>query len=243
MSKILSGAPAIFDLDPFTQSDVQQHPLGAKAVAPNGDIYRYTKLDSDVSAGYLLVAPGKIANHVNAALSAAAAVGTNLVVPTLGGTAIVANTYDEGSLIFNDNSPEGEFYTITNHEANAGSLATDVFIAPTLQTAATTDSQVTLIKNPWNLPVVSQLIAERAAGVTVQDWDVSEKNFGWLKTRGMASLLADSSGWTKGYRLAISNETNGAGGVSDAGATMVDIGQGIDTGTSGEFNAVYLTID
>lgn len=243
MSKILSGAPAIFDLDPFTQSDVQQHPFGAKAVAPNGDIYRYAKLDADVSAGYLLVAPAKIANHVNAALSAEAAVGTNLVIPTLAGTAIVANTYDEGSLIFNDNSPEGEFYTITNHEANAGSLATDVFIAPNLQTAATTSSQVSLIKNPWNLPVVSQLISERAAGVTVQDWDVSEKNFGWLKTRGMASLLADSTGWTKGYRLAISNETNGAGGVSDAGATMVDIGQGIDTGTTGEFNAVYLTID
>lgn len=239
----LTGTPTIFSIDPYVSDSTQMHPLGAVGQAENGDKYRYTFLDADVSAGYLLVAPAKIANHVNAALSAAAAIGDDLVIPTLGATAIVANTYDEGWLIFNDVSPEGEYYKITHHEANAGGLATDVWIERGLYTAATTSSEVSLIKNPWNLPVVSQLIAERAAGVTVQDWDVSEKPYGWLKTKGMAALLADSTGWTKGYRLAISNETNGAGGVSDAGATMVDIGQGIDTGTSGEFNAVWLSID
>ncbi len=234
---------AIFEGSPFEQHTEARHQLGARMYAANGEIYRYTKLDADVSAGYLLVAPGKHANHVNRPLSANAAVGDNLVIPTLAGTAIVAGTYDQGFLQFNDVSPEGEWYFITNHEANAGSLATDVFIKPDLKTAATTSSEVSLIKNVWNLPVVSQLIAERAAGVTVQDWDVSVAEYGWLKTNGMTPLLADATGWTKGYRIAISNQTNGAGGVSDAGATMMDIGQGIDTGTTGEFNAVYLTID
>jgi len=242
MSKFGSN-PVIFEGSPYEAHTEQRHNLGARLYSGNGDIYRYAKLDADVAAGYLLVAPAKIAYHVNVALSAAAIVGANLVIPTIGATAIVANTYDEGFLIFNDNSPEGEWYTITSHEANAGSLATDVYFEPNLKTAATTASEVSLIKNQWNLPVVSQLIAERAAGVVVQDFDVSVAEYGWLKTHGMCSLLADATGWTKGYRLAISNETNGAGGVSDAGATMVDIGQGIDTGTAGEFNAVYLTID
>ena len=242
MSKFGSN-PAIFEGSPYESHTEQRHQLGARLYSGNGDIYRYAKLDADVAAGYLLVAPAKIAAHVNVALSAAAAVGDKLIIPTLGATAIVAGTYDEGTVVFNDNSPEGEWYTITSHEANAGSLATDIFIDPSLKTAATTASQVSLIKNPWNLPVVSQLIAERAAGVTVQDWDVSVSEYGWLKTRGMSALLADTTGWTKGYRLAISDQVNGAGGVSDAGATMVDIGQGIDTGTVGEFNAVYLTID
>ena len=242
MSKFGSN-PAIFEGSPYESHTEQRHQLGARLYSGNGDIYRYAKLDADVAAGYLLVAPAKIAAHVNMALSANAAVGTNLIIPTAGATAVVAGTYDEGFAIFNDNSPEGEWYTITNHEANAGSLATDVFIEPTLKTAATTASQVSLIKNQWNLPVVSQLIAERAAGVVVQDFDVSVAEFGWLKTHGHCSLLADATGWTKGYRITISDQTNGAGGVSDAGATMVDIGQGIDTGTAGEFNAVYLTID
>lgn len=239
----LSGAPAIFDLNPYEQSLYQQHQLGAKGIAPNGDIYRYTRLAADVSAGYLLTALAKEALHVNLVLSAAAVIGDKLVIPTVGATAVDANEYDEGTLVFNDVSPEGECYTITSHEANAGSLATDVHISPGLKTAASVLSQVSLIRNPWNRPVVSQLIAERAAGVTIIDWDVSVAPYGWLKTRGMCALLADTTGWTKGYRLAISDQVDGAGGVSDAGATMVDIGQGIDTGTAGEFNAVYLTID
>lgn len=240
----LTGAPGIFSIDPYLHDKTQMHPMGTMGFAENGDCYRYTFLDADVSAGYLLVAPAKIAAHVNMTVAIANVVGDKKVVVDAGATAVVANTYDEGWLIFNDNSPEGEYYKVVRHEANAGSLETDVFIERGLYTVTVADSsEASLIKNPWNLPVVSQLIAERAAGVTVQDWDVSEKPYGWLKTKGMAALLADSTGWTKGYRLAISNETNGAGGVSDAGATMVDIGQGIDTGTAGEFNAVWLSID
>jgi len=241
---MLTGTPQIFELNPYEQHTEQMHPLGMKATAGNGDIYRYTKLDADVAAGYLLVAPGKIALHQNLAVAVANVVGDKKVVLDVGAAAIVAGTYDGGTLVFNDNSPEGEWYTITNHEANAGSLETDIFIVPGIKTATVVDSsQACLIKNPWNLPVVSQLIAERAAGVTVQDWDVSANEYGWLKTRGMSALLADTTGWTKGYTLAISDQVNGAGGVNDGGATMVVIGQGIDTGTAGEFNAVYLTID
>lgn len=239
-----SGAPQIFDLNPYEQTDFQKHQLGAKGIASNGDVYRYTWLAADVSAGYLLTALAKEGNHVNLTVAIANVIGDKKVVLDVGATTVDADEYNEGTLQFNDNSPEGEWYTITAHEANAGSLETDIFITPGLKTATVVDSsEAGLIRNPWNRPAVSQLIAERAAGVTVQDWDVSVADWGWLKTHGHASLLADATGWTKGYRLAISNETNGAGGVSDAGATMVDIGQGIDTGTATEFNAVYLTID
>ena len=240
----LTGAPAIFELNPYEQHKYQMHQLGALAQAANGDKYRYTWLAADVSAGYLLTALAKEGNHVNLTVAVSNVVGDKKVVLDVGATAVDAHEYDEGTLNFNDNSPEGEWYTITAHEANAGSLETDVFIEPALKTATVADStEASLIRNPWNRPAVSQLIAERAAGVTTMDWDVSVAPYGWLKTRGMVSLLADATGWTKGYRVAISDQTNGAGGVSDAGATMVDIGQGIDTGTAGEFNAVYLSID
>jgi hypothetical protein len=239
----LTGAPTIFELNPYEQHVYQRHPLGAVAMAENGDLYRYTKLAADVSAGYLLVSLGREANHQNVALSAAAAVGDNLVIPTVGATAVDANEYDEGWLIFNDVSPEGEYYKITSHEANAGSLATDVYIEPKLKTVATTSSEVTLVRNPWNKPAVSQLIAERPAGVTVQDWDISEKPYGWLKTKGMASVLVDTTGITVGYKAAISDQVNGAVGVlSDLDAEF-EVGQMMATGTATEFNPIWLTID
>ena len=246
MSKILTGAPAIFDLDPFTNSNVQQHPLGAIALSANGDCYRYTRIISsgtDLIAGNLHVSLAMEANHQNRVLSAAAVVGDSLVIPTMGATAVDANEYDEGTLVFNDVTPEGETYTITSHEANAGSLATDIFISPTLQTAASTSSQVEVVRNPWNNPEINQLVTERAAGVAIQDWDVSVANFGWLKTRGFASVLMDSTGSTTGYIAAISDATDGAVGVISTIAQEQAVGQFKGTPINGEFNVVYLTID
>lgn len=242
----LTGFAILTQQDIYNESSTQLHSLGALAAAANGDLYRYTKINStasDLIAGNLQVSLGREANHQNRALSAAAAVGDTLVIPTMGATAVDANEYDEGFLFFNDVSPEGEFYGITSHEANAGSLATDVFLDHPLQTAATTSSEVTLVRSPWNNPAISQLIAERAAGVAVQDWDVSVANFGWLKTRGMAAVLVDTTGVTVGFVAAISNETNGAVGVKSDMDDETPVGQMMATGTATEFNPIFLTID
>lgn len=242
----LTGNPVIFDLDVYKQSDVQQHKLGALGFGDNGDLYRYTKINStatDLTAGHLQVSLAREANHQNVALSAAAAVGATLVIPTVGATAVDANEYDEGTLVFNDVAPEGYSYTIVSHEANAGSLATDVHLERGLIVAATTSSEVTLVRNPWNNPAVSQLIAERPAGVAMSAWDVSVANYGWLKTRGITAVLVDTAAVTVGYIATISDQVNGAVGVkSDMDAEYV-VGQMMATGTATEFNPIYLTID
>lgn len=242
----LTGPILIAEGDPYKAHNRQMHALGAIAFAENGDVYRYTKINStasDLIAGNLQVSLGREANHQNVALSAAAAVGDTLVIPTVGATAVDANEYDEGWLIFNDVSPEGELYKVTTHEANAGSLATDVNLERGLLTAATTSSEVSLVRNPWNNPAISQLIAERPAGVSIVDWDVSVANYGWLKTRGMASVLVDTAGVTVGYKATISDQVNGAVGVlSDLDAEF-EVGQMMATGTATEFNPIYLTID
>lgn len=239
----LSGGLIISSTDIYTNDDAQQHPMGAVGQDKYGDIYRYAKLASDVSAGYLVTSLSREDDHQNIALSAAAAKGDTCVKPTVGATAVDANEYDEGYLVFNDVSPEGEWYRITSHDSSSGSEAITVNLERPLTTAATTSSEVTLVRNPWNSPAVSQLIAERAAGVTVVDVDYSERPYTWLKTKGVASVLADATGWTVGFAVTISNETNGAAGLySDVDAEM-KIGQGMDAGTNGEFNPVWLSID
>ena len=242
----LTGAVQLFGEDVYTQTNAQGHDLGSMGIAENGDLYRYTRIISsgtDLIAGNLIVSLGREANHQNVALSAAAAVGATLVIPTVGATAVDANEYDEGWLAFSDVSPEGEVYKILSHEANAGSLATDVNLVRGLITAATTSSEVTLVRNPWNNPAISQLIAERAAGVAMTDWDVSVANFGWLKTRGVAAVLVDTAAVTVGYIACISDQVNGAVGVKSDMDAEVPVGQMMQTGTAGEFNPIYLEID
>lgn len=240
---MLAGATLITANDIYANDDVQQHALGAVGVDKWGDLYRYAKIAADVSAGYLLVSLAKEANHQNIALSAAAAVGDTVVKPTVGATAVDANEYDEGYLVFNDVSPEGEWYRVLAHESSTGSEAIDVTLERPLLTAATTSSEVSLVRNVWNAPAVSQLIAERPAGVVVVDVDYSEKPYAWLKTRGVASVLIDTSGITTGYIAAISDQSNGAVGVKSDMDAEYPVGQAMATGTAGEFNPIYLTID
>lgn len=244
----MTGAPAIYDLNPYAQTDQQMHQLGALGIASNGDLYRYTRIIStgtDLVAGKLLVALSREDNHQNITVAASNSVGDTTVTLDVGGTAVDANEYDEGWLIFNDNSPEGEWYGVTSHEAStSGSEEVDFNVSPALETATTVDSsEATLVRNPWNNPAISQLIAERPCGIPVVDWDVSVANYGWLKTRGMAAVLADTSGVTVGYKATISDQVNGAVGVySDVDAEF-EVGQMMDAGTAGEYNPIYLTID
>lgn len=239
----ITGPLFIAEGDVYKQTNYKMHDFGALGMAENGDLYRYAKLAADVSAGYLLVSLGREANHQNVALSAAAAIGDTKVIPTMGATAVDANEYDEGWLVFSDNSPEGETYKIISHEANAGSLATDINLDRPLLAAATVASEVALVRNPWNCPAVSQLIAERAAGVTSTDWDVSVANYGWLKTRGVAPVLGDTAGITVGMIACISDQVNGAVGVKSDMDAEVPVGQAMQTVTAGEFNPIYLEID
>lgn len=239
----LTGAITLTASDIYSNDATRKHAIGALGMDKYGDLYRYTQLASDVSAGYLVTSLGREANHQNIALSAAAAKGDYKVIPTVGATAVDADEYVGGYMCFSDNSPEGEWYRIVSHEASAGSEAVTFYLERPLLTAATTSSEVCLVRNPWMKPAVSQLIAERAAGVTVVDVDYSVAPYTWLKTKGVAPVLADTTGWTVGYMVTISDQVNGAAGLySDVDAEAV-IGQGMQTGTAGEFNPVWLCID
>jgi len=243
----LTGPAVLSGVDMYSEEDTQMHAMGALGIAENGDMYRYTRIISsgtDLVAGKLYVSLSREGNHQNIALSAAASVGDTSVEPTVGATAVDANEYDEGWLIFNDVSPEGEFYKVVSHDTSTGgSEAITVNLERGLKTAATTSSEVELVRNPWNNPAISQLVAERPAGVAVQDWDVSVANYGWLKTRGMASVLVDDSGITVGLKATISNQANGAVGLYSDVDVEFEVGQMMATGTSTEYNSIYLTID
>lgn len=240
----LTGGLTISSTDLYSNDKTQMHPLGAVGMDKYGDLYRYTKLaTTDGVAGKLHTSLAREANHQNIALSAAAAVGDTVVLPTVGATAVDANEYDEGYWNFTDVSPEGEWYRITSHDASAGSAAISVHLERPLLTAATTSSEGALVRNVWNAPAISQLIAERPAGVCVVDVDVSEKQFTWLKTRGVAPVLVDTAGITVGYKATISDQVDGAVGVlSDLDAEF-EVGQAMQTGTATEFNPIFLTID
>ena len=247
---MLTGNVQIHSGDVYSPTRYQEHPLGAVGQAENGDLYRYIYAGAtdgtDFVAGKLYVASAVIPNHQNMTVAATTAIGDTSITLDVGATALTANQCDEGMLYFNDNSPEGEWYQIKSHGTSAAGSTEVTFVLtrPMLTVATVDSSEATITKNPYRIPAISQLITEKAVGVAVRDWDLSAyEQYGWLKTRGRACVLADATGVTTGYIACISDETNGALGVfSDVDAEK-PLAQFLDTGTNGEFNPVDLFID
>lgn len=233
----------MFELNPYVQHKYQAHPLGMKSEAANGDVYRYGNLGADVATGLLLTGVLGVANHHNKALSAAAVLGATEVFPTIGATAITAAMFVEGTLVFVDNTPEGQTYEIVGHATSAGSAAVSIKISPGLKVKATTASEVSLIRNQWQYPIIQSIVTVVPVGVAIVAWDVSEASYGWLKTRGVVSVLSDTGGLTIGYFGAISDQVAGAIGVVSDLDQERKICQALETGTATEYNSVYLFID
>lgn len=241
---MMSSAPVIYDLDPYSESSVQYHQLGSVGMDKRGDLYRYVKIGaSNVAAGKSHTAPTQKTNHHNCAAYAAVAANTsNKVTITLGATAAVAQEYVGGWLVANDNSPEGEIYTIIDHPAADASATLEVTVDRRFKTAITTSSEFTLVHNPWNAVIVAAASTIRATGSPI--FDMTAAYFGWFKTRGVVAGLVGTAA-TLGADLkveatgAYSDRTDALGASAEPVVAVADIVLGV----AGEYNPIRLVID
>ncbi len=257
--------------DQFKTRTLAQGPLylpGQKAIAQNGDIYRYAQVGAvAMVVGKLYQAPIPVANHV-LQTAAAAAVGATTVAVTIGNTAIVANDYINGNLVVDlaSNTGFGYTYTIDAHPAVAGS---GVFTVPlagspsrtlpaapdgalllsgseTVQVAiATTANSVSLIPNPYKKVILSvvALTTAELAGVSVVAAAIGA--WCWLKTRGEAMVLTDNTVVVIGQPAITSTVTAGAVSLLTTTNVITSPVIGIFTrvAVSASYSTVKLSID
>lgn len=226
-----------------TNTSTQEAPLGAKAVTPDGRAFRYVKAGATaLVVGKLYDAPAQVTNHSNIAVASAAAAGATSVTVTLGATAATANQYAGGVLIVNDAAGEGQTFTIKSNPAAdaSASLVLTLEDDEPIVTALTTSSEVTLVPNQYNSVVVHATTeASVPAGAAITA--VTALYYGWVQTRGPASLLCNA---TTGVGLGVAaSDTTNAGGGEVGDGILAPIGYQISSGVAGEYNAVFLTLD
>lgn len=221
---------------------VARFPLGAKVEMSDGRIFRYVRNSTTaLVAGNLIQAPALTANHQNIAVASAAAAGSKSVTVTLGASAASANDYAEGFMVVNDVDGEGHTYKIASHPAASASASLVLSLEDPIEVALTTSSEVCLIPNQYNRPVISNT-NQQGNPVGVAPIALPASEFGWLQTRGPCSALADTGGWTAGAALTIGAATAGAIEDVDAHAEP-QIGYGLQAGVATEFRCVDLRID
>lgn len=230
--------------DSFSSSSTQNHPLGTKAETKDGRLFRYCVAGAvDTVAGSLYQGAVPLANHL-ANTPPAVAIGATSFSYTPGATAGAANLYAEGYLQVDTTPGNGYTYVIASHPAITASTAFTLTLRDPIQVALTTSSRVGLMPNMYkNVVVTPTTNTARIAGVAPTV--ITTAQYGWLQTRGPASVLING---TPAITAPVVNSGTTAGAVDGwttaaAAVAVTPVGYMMQVGVSTKNNFVFLTIE
>ncbi|HEX9704464.1 MAG TPA: hypothetical protein VGA20_04405 [Gemmatimonadales bacterium] len=228
---------------PFDFTAAAAYPLGTRMVSQDGRAWRYTEAGSPA-----LVAGSVYQSEVpNAAdddlVVAAAAVGARSITITANAEAIVADEFNGGYMVVQDDAGEGRAYLVEDTPAASASVDFSLLLAHGVEVALTASSTVLLLKHPLKdviihpSPPTAPVVGVAAAAVTANQ-------FGWLQTEGMASVLAEGT-VVISQQVRASETTDGAVAALDydeSGRDEAILGVVAEVSISGEHSAVNLSI-
>lgn len=206
-------------------------------------------------SGNLIQGPVAIgANHTNLATSTAA-VGATQVTVTLGGTAVTANQYQGGYVVFNAGTGIGQTLRISSHPA-ATTVATCVLtLEDPIQVATlSSDTKSTLLLPPYGSAngadvrtsgcvVCPVTLTGPVIGVTVSPIAASTTTlptYGYIQTKGVVGCLNDAN---TAIGLDIMPSANTAGAVQTyVVATKTRVGTSTVAGVTTEVRPITIQL-
>lgn len=207
----------------------QRFLFGTKMVMQDGRMFRYASFGQGGTPGLVWQGPANIANHILQTPASAGAVNDRTLRVQLGATAVAADEYKDGYLTINLGTGFGFNYVIDTHPAvlSGGIMTVPLGAGYGLQAAVpTTANSVSLVHNPYRA-VFQGTHTQIPAGVGLQT--VSTGNFGWLQTRGPATVLTSGA-------LVVGNPVVATGALTGAVAAFAGAG----AATEYEFGIVML---
>jgi hypothetical protein len=235
----------------ITPSDVSQTSttkngvmLGAKAIARDGTIYRWTLNGAvNLADGVTVAAIARVANHTNLVVVSNAAIGATKVTVTLGGTAATADQYIDGTLVINDGTGAGQDLLITGNSAQTSTTSNvDVYLAEPLTVAITAASSKATLQPNQNISTVIAPAAATSVVVGTTPSTVTAANYFWAQTRGMASVLSDGV-IAKNTGFIASASVAGAVVTEATGTITVRLGYAPDATVDTKYYPVFLQVD
>ena len=135
----------------------------------------------------------------------------------------------------------GYQYRIKSHPAASAAVCTFTLEEP-IQVALTATTQVDIVQNPFSGVIVNPTTASSTA-VGVSCGVITSGYYGWLQTRGVATVLADG-GLTVGALVVASNGTAGAVEVAANASTeaQAPVGVAVTSVATTEYGAVNLRL-
>ena len=222
-----------------------QTELGNRVTDSAGRVYRYAQAGaSNLVQGNMLQSPISVANHQHIAVAATAATGSYTVTATLGATAATSGFYSNGYMSVDTGSGLlGATYSIVGNGAVLSGGVITLTLGEPLQQALTTSAYVSLTPNTYSGVIQMPATTPTGIPVGVALTNMTAAYYGWIQTRGVASVLSDASTATQGKAVQIPSGTAGAVTANAATATSYVVGVAQIAGTSAQCNPVFLTLE
>lgn len=230
----------------YAYSSTQGQDLGSLATTGDGRYFRYAKMGATTGVpGQAFQGPASDATNLSPsgglAIGQANATGSFGPFTISTSTTVAANALAGGIMSVAVTPGQGYSYKVKSNSATSAATGLSIVLEDPLQTNLSTASRVVFTLNPYNGVVVLGTAATNAV-VGVPVVAIPPSNFGWIQTRGPASVYIQgtpASGNAVGVNLA-----NTTGAVSPAtGVIFSAVGSMTATGVSGEYDLVNLQLD
>lgn len=238
----LTGFPQLVGADVLENSTVQNMPIGAYMETSDGRGFRYFK------NGAVATVAGKV--YQSSALDAtnyqpsgglgvaAQAIG-DISVTVSTSTTVAVNALAGGYLSVDVTPGQGYLYKIKSNTATAAAAGLVIVLEDPLRIALTTASKVIVTPHPYNGCVIEPgtptgVIVGVAPGI------VAASNYGWMQTKGAASVLFTGTGVAGKAVGSLSGGTSGSAAPAIAATNI--LGYHIATGITGEYALIFLNI-
>jgi len=238
------------DLYQSTTDQIGAELIGQRVLGLNGKEFTLALNGSVLLvAGNLLQSAVEDAQFENMTVGTAAVVGQQFIQVTNGTTSVVPGYFIGGSISFYTAGTVaiGDEYTIMDIKGTLTSGgAMNVYVDRPLRYAVTTLSKVVMRQNIYNSVIQMPATTPTgiAAGVAIFALPASTSTvpvYGFVQTRGLASVLSDGSTFAVGTAIGTPSGTAGAVTVYAAATTKQAIGSSMQAAAAAHAIVVNLT--
>lgn len=239
----LAGFPQVVAQGIWEESSTQLHNIGAYIESSDGRGFRYSKIGGVATvAGKVYQGTPLDATNLQPSgglgVNAIQAIGDKTLTISSSIT-LTANQLAGGYLSVDVTPGQGYIYRIDGNTAVSGATGAVITLRDPLQVALSTASKVIVAQHPYSGLVIepgtpTAAIAGVAHRVTTAAY------FGWIQTRGAASVLFTGTGVAGKAVGSLSGGTSGSSAPAIAATNI--LGYHMATGITGEYALIMLTI-
>ncbi len=237
--------PGIPNIDPLSQNDTaKQWPLGTKLIYGERT-FRYALAGaSSLIAGNVLQGMAPVAGHVTEAVDTLS-IGATTLTMTPSATAITTDEYQDGFVVQDAGSTgAGYAYKIKSNASSDGTTAFATILVDPLVVALPAAGTVSFIQSPWGEVLQAIVSTPTARLVGVAQSVITNAKFGWVQTRGPASVLTEGT-VIAGNPMTGVTGTAGAGGPRGTALVVKEqiVGEIMVVGADDTWSTVFLTLE